>query len=140
MSARGDDARPVVRILPDYCREEPQLCHSDQVLEEGDIMSLDSGGNYPGYMGDLCRMGILGEPDAELCEQPHATLLWERILDDGMSPLETAPHQSGDDRPLSAHQHPVGAHADVGQCCSHPAQDQNLGSECTAKLKNEQHF
>jgi Xaa-Pro aminopeptidase len=41
---------------------------SDQVLEEGDIMSLDSGGNYRGYIGDLCRMGILDEPDAELRE------------------------------------------------------------------------
>ena len=29
-------------------------------------MSLDSGGNYHGYIGDLCRMAILGEPDAEL--------------------------------------------------------------------------
>ena len=38
---------------------------SDQVIAEGDIMSLDSGGNYRGYIGDLCRMGILGEPDAE---------------------------------------------------------------------------
>ena len=39
---------------------------SDQVLAEGDIFSLDSGGNYHGYIGDLCRMGIMGEPDAEL--------------------------------------------------------------------------
>jgi Xaa-Pro aminopeptidase len=39
---------------------------SDQRLEAGDIMSLDSGGNYHGYIGDLCRMGILGNPDAEL--------------------------------------------------------------------------
>ncbi|MDC9825058.1 Xaa-Pro peptidase family protein [Devosia sp. ZB163] len=39
---------------------------SDQVLRDGDIMSLDSGGNYRGYIGDHCRMGILGEPDAEL--------------------------------------------------------------------------
>ena len=39
---------------------------SDQVLREGDILSLDSGGNYKGYIGDLCRMGIFGEPDAEL--------------------------------------------------------------------------
>jgi Xaa-Pro aminopeptidase len=39
---------------------------SDQRLAAGDIMSLDSGGNYKGYIGDLCRMGILGEPDAEL--------------------------------------------------------------------------
>ena len=39
---------------------------SDQVLREGDILSLDSGGNYKGYIGDLCRMGIFGEPDSEL--------------------------------------------------------------------------
>jgi len=39
---------------------------SDQVLAAGDIMSLDSGANYHGYIGDLCRMGSLGEPDAEL--------------------------------------------------------------------------
>jgi Xaa-Pro aminopeptidase len=41
---------------------------SDQRLEAGDILSLDSGGNYNGYIGDLCRMGILGEPDAELAD------------------------------------------------------------------------
>jgi Xaa-Pro aminopeptidase len=41
---------------------------SDQQLREGDILSLDSGGNYRGYIGDLCRMGIMGEPDAELKE------------------------------------------------------------------------
>ena len=41
---------------------------SDQRLEAGDIISLNSGGNYHGYIGDLCRMGILGEPDAELVE------------------------------------------------------------------------
>lgn len=39
---------------------------SDQVWREGDILSLDSGGNYKGYIGDVCRMAILGEPDAEL--------------------------------------------------------------------------
>jgi Xaa-Pro aminopeptidase len=39
---------------------------SDQPLQKGDILSLDSGGNYRGYIGDLCRMGILGEPDTEL--------------------------------------------------------------------------
>jgi Xaa-Pro aminopeptidase len=39
---------------------------SDQQLKRGDILSLDSGGNYHGYIGDLCRMGILGEPDSEL--------------------------------------------------------------------------
>ena len=39
---------------------------SNQVLQAGDIMSLDSGANYHGYIGDICRMAILGEPDAEL--------------------------------------------------------------------------
>ena len=39
---------------------------SEQVWGEGDILSLDSGGNYHGYIGDLCRMAIQGEPDAEL--------------------------------------------------------------------------
>jgi Xaa-Pro aminopeptidase len=34
---------------------------SDQRWEKG-----DSGGNYHGYIGDLARMGIVGEPDAEL--------------------------------------------------------------------------
>lgn len=41
---------------------------SEQRLEAGDIMSLDSGGNYKGYIGDLCRMAILGKPDAELVD------------------------------------------------------------------------
>jgi Xaa-Pro aminopeptidase len=41
---------------------------SDQRWEQGDILSLDSGGNYHGYIGDVCRMGIIGEPDAELVE------------------------------------------------------------------------
>jgi len=37
-----------------------------QIWQKGDIMSIDSGGNYHGYIGDVCRMAILGEPDAEL--------------------------------------------------------------------------
>jgi Xaa-Pro aminopeptidase len=39
---------------------------SDQHWQQGDIMSIDSGGNYHGYIGDICRMAIQGEPDAEL--------------------------------------------------------------------------
>jgi len=39
---------------------------SDQRWNKGDILSLDSGGNYHGYIGDLCRMAIHGEPDSEL--------------------------------------------------------------------------
>jgi Xaa-Pro aminopeptidase len=39
---------------------------SDQAWNKGEVLSIDSGGNYHGYIGDLCRMGVLGEPDAEL--------------------------------------------------------------------------
>jgi Xaa-Pro aminopeptidase len=39
---------------------------SEQVWGQGDILSLDSGGNFHGYIGDICRMAIQGEPDAEL--------------------------------------------------------------------------
>lgn len=39
---------------------------SSQTWEAGEVLSLDSGGNYHGYIGDLCRMGVRGEPDAEL--------------------------------------------------------------------------
>ncbi len=41
---------------------------SDQRWERGDVLSLDSGGNFHGYIGDLARMAILGEPDTELQE------------------------------------------------------------------------
>lgn len=39
---------------------------SSQRWGKGEVLSVDSGGNYHGYIGDLCRMGVLGEPDAEL--------------------------------------------------------------------------
>jgi Xaa-Pro aminopeptidase len=56
----------------EYCLITAGTSHnrapSDQRLKPGDIMSLDSGGNYHGYIGDLCRMGILGKPDAELVD------------------------------------------------------------------------
>lgn len=41
---------------------------SDQVLRDGDVVSIDSGGNESGYIGDLVRMGIAGEPDQELID------------------------------------------------------------------------
>jgi Xaa-Pro aminopeptidase len=54
----------------DYCLitagKSMNRAASDQRWEPGDIMSLDSGGNYHGYIGDVCRMAIQGEPDAEL--------------------------------------------------------------------------
>lgn len=39
---------------------------STQTWAEGEVLSIDSGGNLNGYIGDICRMGVLGEPDAEL--------------------------------------------------------------------------
>lgn len=39
---------------------------SGQKWERGEIASLDSGGNRCGYIGDLCRMAVMGKPDGEL--------------------------------------------------------------------------
>ncbi len=54
----------------DYCLLTLGASHnrasSSQKWRPGEVLSIDSGGNYRGYIGDLCRMGILGEPDAEL--------------------------------------------------------------------------
>ena len=54
----------------EYCLIAAGASHnrapSDQRWEEGDVLSLDSGGNFHGYIGDLARMAILGEPDGEL--------------------------------------------------------------------------
>jgi len=41
---------------------------SDQTWNEGEVLSIDSGGNYRGYIGDVCRMGLFGEPDGELVD------------------------------------------------------------------------
>ena len=37
---------------------------SDIRWEKGEVLSLDSGGNKRGYIGDLCRMAVMGEPTA----------------------------------------------------------------------------
>jgi Xaa-Pro aminopeptidase len=54
----------------EYCLVTAGTSHnrapSPQIVRPGDIVSLDSGANYCGYIGDLCRMGIMGEPDDEL--------------------------------------------------------------------------
>lgn len=48
------------------CGTSMNRAPSDQVWNAGEIMSLDSGGNYHGYIGDVCRMAIQGEPEPEL--------------------------------------------------------------------------
>lgn len=50
------------------CGSSLNRAPSEQKWEKGDIMSIDSGGNYHGYIGDVCRMAIQGEPDAELVD------------------------------------------------------------------------
>jgi Xaa-Pro aminopeptidase len=50
------------------CGTSMNRAPSGQRWEQGDIMSIDSGGNYRGYIGDVCRMAIQGEPDAELVD------------------------------------------------------------------------
>ncbi len=41
---------------------------SEQAWDRGEVLSIDSGGNLHGYIGDICRMGVLGEPDSELVD------------------------------------------------------------------------
>ncbi|HEX2217112.1 MAG TPA: Xaa-Pro peptidase family protein [Xanthobacteraceae bacterium] len=57
-------------LVFEYCLIAAGSSHnrapSQQEWREGDVLSVDSGGNYHGYIGDLARMAILGEPDAEL--------------------------------------------------------------------------
>ena len=54
----------------DYCLLTVGASHnrapSGQAWRPGEVLSIDSGGNFDGYIGDLARMGVLGEPDAEL--------------------------------------------------------------------------
>jgi Xaa-Pro aminopeptidase len=54
----------------EYCLLAAGTSHnrapSEQRWERGDVLSLDSGGNFHGYIGDLARMAVLGDPDAEL--------------------------------------------------------------------------
>jgi Xaa-Pro aminopeptidase len=56
-------------LVFDYCLIAAGSSHnrapSDQRWEKGNPLSLDSGGNYHGYIGDLARMAIVGEPDVE---------------------------------------------------------------------------
>lgn len=47
---------------------DPNLAPSEAVWAEGQPLSLDSGGSHHGYIGDLARMAIAGQPDAELEE------------------------------------------------------------------------
>jgi Xaa-Pro aminopeptidase len=41
---------------------------SEQRIASGDVMSIDSGANFRGYIGDIARMAIVGPPDDELVQ------------------------------------------------------------------------
>jgi Xaa-Pro aminopeptidase len=59
-------------LVFDYCLiaagASSNRAPSERRLASGDIVSLDSGGNYKGYIGDLCRMCIVGQADSELID------------------------------------------------------------------------
>lgn len=65
---------------------------SRQIIQDGDILSLDTGGNFGGYIGDLCRMGILGAPTAELsdalAEIDEIQMAARRPIQDGCNGVE----------------------------------------------------
>jgi Xaa-Pro aminopeptidase len=66
---------------------------SGQVLAKGDIVSIDSGGNFQGYIGDLCRMALIGaEPDSELMDH----LAWIEAVQQATRKLCTPGRRGGD--------------------------------------------
>jgi Xaa-Pro aminopeptidase len=96
----------------EYCLVTAGTSHnrapSSNRWEQGGIITLDSGGNYGGYIGDLCRMAILGEPDAELVDllggiedvqqaarKPiRAGALGRDVNEAGAKALDRLPHKS----------------------------------------------
>jgi Xaa-Pro aminopeptidase len=65
---------------------------TDDAWDAGHILSIDSGGNLDGYIGDLCRMAILGEPDSEL-EDLFAEI---RVIQDAARSAAKAGIRGGD--------------------------------------------
>ena len=67
-SVRGEEMRRGLNF--EYCLASIgrsfNRSPSDQLWKVGDVVCLDSGGNYQGYVGDLARMCVDGEPDQEL--------------------------------------------------------------------------
>ena len=63
---RGSQPWPYLRILPDHRGRQSQPGAVRPDCARGRYSLADFGGNYKGYIGDLCRMGVFGEPDAEL--------------------------------------------------------------------------
>lgn len=97
-------------LIFEYCLVSMGASHnrapSDQRWNVGDVLCLDSGGNLGGYIGDLARMGVLGEPDAELVDllaeveaiqqaarQPiRAGAMGQEIFDAALAVQRRSPH------------------------------------------------
>ncbi len=95
----------------DYCLLTLGSSHnragSDQAWAKGEVLSIDSGGNLQGYIGDICRMGVLGQPDAELIDllgeieeiqqaafaEVKAGALGRAVTDAGEEALARQPHR-----------------------------------------------
>ena len=81
---------------------------SDRKIAKGEILSLDTGGNWRGYLADMARMGVLGEPTAlmkELLDEVSsvqaaarmpikAGALGGAIYDFALKALESCPHKN----------------------------------------------
>jgi len=81
---------------------------SNQCWKEGEVLSLDSGAERGGYVGDLARMGVLGEPTAqmkELLEEVSAVQAAARqairpgvrggdIFEEALKELRACPHSA----------------------------------------------
>jgi Xaa-Pro aminopeptidase len=56
----------------EYCLASSGPSHNrapaDIPWQQGEVLCLDSGGNLGGYIGDLARMAVMGEPDSELVD------------------------------------------------------------------------
>jgi Xaa-Pro aminopeptidase len=59
---------------------------SDQAWRTGDVLSLDSGGERDGYIGDLCRMAVLGSPSAEAVELLEEVRAIQDAVRDAIAP------------------------------------------------------
>ena len=99
-------------MIYEYCLASMGSSHnrgpSDQVWKPGDVLCLDSGGNLAGYIGDLARMAVAGEPDQELKEllaeiedvqlaarKPiKAGAIGQSIFDAAHVLLDAAPHRN----------------------------------------------
>jgi Xaa-Pro aminopeptidase len=82
---------------------------SGRKVNQGDIISLDTGGQWNGYLADMARMGVLGEPTAlmkELLEEIasvqaaarvpiKAGTLGSAIYESALKAAEACPHGKG---------------------------------------------